>query len=411
MFKSLRVFALLLAVFSAADVMAAGYVCEDLIEYTSCEPGFYMTFNDEFNATPAAGNACTECPMGYSCAGGLDDRVECPAGSFTGSVGATTCSTCPTVAPEFAKYVERYETDLSLGDGVVACRAILKDIPVNSGTGVLTQMSCYVTSADSNIYNKCEQTNIDALHCDGGYYGGTDVFARSGCSFGADGIEVCSEKLAGSFTFGDVANAFATLESGQYCVQVGDGYYSPNASLDLFKCPDGETTIGFGDGADEAGDCGIVMHVGDEAMYLRSEQKTWPSLNVLRDGKVYYANMSVTDMSLSYGSDRKLRVSAGDMSYWVHDESTGVMSSEHAACIEVGASWQSGTCVCPDGDDWFYRPAYEEMGQVYDANYRCTTEQKACGSWAGAQWDNGKCVCPDGGSWTFSQMLGFGSCD
>lgn len=371
MSRFLRIFVFLPVLFFASNVMAAGYVCEELVEYTACEPGYYMTLNGEFNATPDAGNDCSVCPVGFACSGGVADKTECPAGSFTGAVGATTCSTCPSVASEYAQYVDKYETDLSLGEGIMACRVILKNIPANNGDGVLTEIPCYITSADSATYDMCEQTDVNALRCDGGYYGGASVFERTNCSFDANGVETCGEKLVAGFAFSGVADAVSALKSGQYCVQVGAGYYSANGSLDIFKCPDGETTIGFGTGADEAGDCGVIMHVGDANLYLRSDKKTSaPALNVLRGGKRYYANMSVTDVSLSYGSDKKLRILSEGVPYWVHDESVGV-TSEQAACEEIGAQWIENRCDCGD-KYWFYHPELDAVGcfeQDYEAEY------------------------------------------
>ena len=379
MSRFLRIFVFLPMLFFASNVMAAGYVCEELIEYTTCEPGYYMTMGDVFNATPDAGNECTLCPTGYACAGGLADKVECPAGSFTGSVGATTCSECPSVAPEYAKYVDHYETDLSLGEGLMACRVILKSVPVNGGDGVLTQMPCYITSSDATTYDMCEQGDVDALRCNGGYYGGASVYERADCSFNADGAEVCADKTSGGFVFGGVAEAVSALNSGQYCVQVGQGYYSENGSLGIFKCPDGETTIGFGAGADEAGDCGVIMHVGDANLYLRSDKKTSaPALNVLRGDKRYYANMSVTDVSLSYCSDKKLRILSEGVPYWVHDESVGVILPEQQACEKVG-QWTENRCDCGD-KYWFYHPELDVVG-CFEQDYETEYMQCQPGDW------------------------------
>ena len=322
MFKVLQFFALFVMCMVASNAMAAGYTCEELIEYTSCDPGYYITYGGEYNATLQAGNDCTICPVGHACSGGLADKVACASGEFTGGEGATTCTTCPTVDSQFAQYVARYESDASLGTGVKACSVVLKDIPVSGGNGVLSEIPCRVTGDAATTYDSCNQTNVDALHCNGGYYGGDAVFERSGCTFGADGVEVCETKVAGDLSFGAIASMIDSLKADTYCTAVGAGYYSANESLAIMKCPDGETTVGFGAGADEAGDCGVIMHVGDANLYLRSEKpETTPALNVLRNGKQYYANMSVTDVSLSYASPKKLRVLANGISYWVHDDS------------------------------------------------------------------------------------------
>jgi len=60
------------------------------------------------------------------------------------------------------------------------------------------------------------------------------------------------------------------------------------------KCETGLTTIGYGAGADEIGDCGRKLHIKDKTIYLRSVKKTYPSLHVEIDGREYYGNLSET---------------------------------------------------------------------------------------------------------------------
>ena len=43
----------MLAIMTATNANAAGYTCEELVEYTSCNPGYSLTVND------------TRCPDGY----------------------------------------------------------------------------------------------------------------------------------------------------------------------------------------------------------------------------------------------------------------------------------------------------------------------------------------------------------
>lgn len=77
----------------------------------------------------------------------------------------------------------------------------------------------------------------------------------------------------------------------------------------------GLTTIGSGRGADEAADCGRVLHVGDGKLYLRSVKKTTPSLNVSINDTTFYGNMTE---GASKGS---LRINSGGKTYSVHDDS------------------------------------------------------------------------------------------
>jgi len=95
MSRLLRVLTALFALVFAVDAFAAGYSCPTYKKYTSCASGYYMTKGGTYNGTPVAGNACTSCPSGYTCAGGTADKkistVTCSAGQY---INGTTCKTC-----------------------------------------------------------------------------------------------------------------------------------------------------------------------------------------------------------------------------------------------------------------------------------------------------------------------------
>ncbi|MBE6461790.1 MAG: hypothetical protein E7006_03030 [Alphaproteobacteria bacterium] len=116
-----------------------------------------------------------------------------------------------------------------------------------------------------------------------------------------------------------------------YCADVGAGHWSAGGQTVYYgdsgsynSCPAGETTVGYGIGADEAGDCGKKMHVGNSEMYLRSTKVTTPSLNVLRNGKTYYANMSpMCPFTVSKDAEQSFRAEYNDQEYWIYDQSAG----------------------------------------------------------------------------------------
>ena len=78
------------------------------------------------------------------------------------------------------------------------------------------------------------------------------------------------------------------------CIPVEAGYWSENESLTRTACTSGLTTLGYGTGANDAGDCGRILHAGENKIYLRSEKRTEPSLNIRVDDVTYYGNMSTT---------------------------------------------------------------------------------------------------------------------
>ncbi len=104
------------------------------------------------------------------------------------------------------------------------------------------------------------------------------------------------------------------------CSSVGAGYWtgasvvSQGSTGSRTACASGLTTIGYGAGADESGDCGRIMHFGDSKLYLRSTKKTTPSLNVKVGDKTYYGNMSTSTKG-------KLRIKKDATTYSVHDDS------------------------------------------------------------------------------------------
>ncbi|MBR2412276.1 MAG: hypothetical protein IKB10_01260 [Alphaproteobacteria bacterium] len=129
----------MLAVMTASGAHAAGYTCEELIEYTSCNPGYYLQNqscagdNDEIMfdvcecdgeyhgavsskeecnidehcagygyatfyetacvsdgewVSPLSGAVtCNECPAGSTCAGNTAGVTPCPAGSYCATAG------------------------------------------------------------------------------------------------------------------------------------------------------------------------------------------------------------------------------------------------------------------------------------------------------------------------------------
>ena len=132
----------MLAVMTANGAHAAGYTCEELIEYTSCNPGYYLlnsrcptgafyyenvccdgidcsenTYGDEagcldddhsdrtyhangcfvdsddgymyYRGSPSSSGStgCADCPAGSTCAGGTAGATPCPAGSYCATTG------------------------------------------------------------------------------------------------------------------------------------------------------------------------------------------------------------------------------------------------------------------------------------------------------------------------------------
>ena len=107
------------------------------------------------------------------------------------------------------------------------------------------------------------------------------------------------------------ASCKVTCGAGQYvasagagCVNVGvdtttnTGYWgaggtvAQTATLARNKCDTGLITTGSGTGANEAADCGRKLHAGDNVIYLRSAERTSPSLRVKVGDKTFFGALS-----------------------------------------------------------------------------------------------------------------------
>ncbi len=109
------------------------------------------------------------------------------------------------------------------------------------------------------------------------------------------------------------------------CTPVGAGFWAPASTTNYGAndeaphnpCPENLTTIGYGPGADEEGDCGHILHIGENTkIYLRSEKKTSPSLHMQINGGTFYGNMLPrTDVG-------KLRIQIEDKIYSITDDAT-----------------------------------------------------------------------------------------
>jgi hypothetical protein len=85
------------------------------------------------------------------------------------------------------------------------------------------------------------------------------------------------------------------------------------------------TTTGSGLGANEAADCGRVLHVGDYSLRLRSGTAATPSLkfDVDKNGAVdLWAKMTTTQENMSSTSDKKFKVNYQNQTYYVCDDTT-----------------------------------------------------------------------------------------
>ena len=149
-----------------------------------------------------------------------------------------------------------------------------------------------------------------------------------------DGIPVRRDSDSKLGLYDTVSGTFKTTPSGvnpvtagpdglAQCFDVGSGYYAGASTVNYGSagtrnaCPAGTFTVGYGHGADEANDCGRILHLGDSVIYTRRNKPTTPALNIRMDnGDMYYIGLSTTDHTVS-----RLHFQTGETKYTAFDDS------------------------------------------------------------------------------------------
>ena len=111
----------ILAVMATANANAAGYTCEELIEYTSCNTGYALLDGD-----------CV-CDGGYYTNG--DKCTICPIGTYS-SVNASECTTCPTTGLVDPNNNVIVATTASTGSNTISACIIPTNVTIKGETGL-----------------------------------------------------------------------------------------------------------------------------------------------------------------------------------------------------------------------------------------------------------------------------------
>lgn len=172
------------------------------------------------------------------------------------------------------------------------------------GTFVLTKLmtSCssdkmpYHTGYEQHWGNKVSCQNIVPITCTPGkYFSASDALCHDCLN-----NHYCS---GGTFTYDGTDMGLSACASG---------LYSPA-------------------GMWESAQCGRILHIGDAAVYLRSVKKTTPSLNIDIDNDGtpdFFGNMTTSEVVMSNGTTRKLKLQYGGNTYSVYDDSVNIPNSE-----------------------------------------------------------------------------------
>ena len=215
---------------------------------SACSAGTYTS-----SATTAT--SCTPAAAGYYVSGtGATSQTACPAGTYQSSTGKTSCS------------------DAAAGTYTTGCK-------------------------DTTNNKACTGTSV----CADGKYSDKKASSCTACTI-AKGYTNSGTTAA---SHAGAASCKVTCGAGQYvasagagCANVTAGFWGAGgtvpqtATLARTACDSGLTTIGYGTGANEAADCGRKLHAGDNVIYLRSAERTSPSLRVKVGDKTFFGALS-----------------------------------------------------------------------------------------------------------------------
>lgn len=318
-------------------VASAGYYGSEWFELEplTANPGYMVQFEDGQTTAPAcvecsAGtyspggdvhscSACPDLPTGFAYASitGLKKKTECLAAAANVGLLNENCRDEITSAPVRLVVGAEDDTDWTLYYTVPTTTSMIR---ANPGAYVNPEILTDGTWQPYSNFNADELCKL----CQAGTYNGDmsqTVTSCTACPTGYDdnpetgltSADMCQISCPGGY--------YLAAANDATCSEVGPGYWAAEKIVNYggtstrTECASGLTTIGYGAGADEAADCGRVLHFGNDTLYLRSVKKTDHALHVGINGTVFYGNMG-TD--LSKGS---LRIKLGDTTYSVYDDS------------------------------------------------------------------------------------------
>ena len=276
-------------------------------------------------------SACTACPSGYSTSGTAasnhDAKSDCSITCAAGTRVVTADAACTT--PTGSWYTALH----SVTAGSTTPTTTVKACLTNYSTPNTTARTDHDASTDCKI--SCAAgtriTAKNATSCTtpaGNWYVGAHSVAQGSISsysncltnYTISGTAAANHDTASDCKISCGGGSYIATANNTTCSDVGAGYWAAASTVSQGSagvrnaCDDGLTTIGFGAGADEVGDCGRVLNVNGEKIYLRSERKTTPSLNVSINGTTFYGNMGASGIGA-------LKLNSGGTTYSVYDDS------------------------------------------------------------------------------------------
>ena len=209
--------------------------------------------------------------------------------------------------------------------------------------------ACIPTDVNTNTIQMIPVYQNNTYTCESGYYlpvNGTECTicpSNSWCP-GGDlvfsesedvGINPCPDNMTSDEGSADVSDCSADIhcDAGYYlpanslvCERCQNNYYCPggdltpaDADVGINECPAGLVAPA---GTADIGNCGKVMRIGNNVLYLTQTRQTTPALAARIDGVVYYARTTPVSNGLRHINENTtdyLRTNIDGTEYSIHD--------------------------------------------------------------------------------------------
>ena len=275
----------------------------------ACEPGKFLN---------AESGECEVCESGYYCGGtgeisfdGIDHgAVRCDTNYPNSDAGAKTEAECYQIVPVPCSLKNPYDGGNGSAVYVIADRNVQQ-------YGVdRTNSKADCKRRQGQEYSECEL--VDSSLCE---------IARLECYEGyrqeeIDGEKVCVREdmvkcVAGTY-LKKGERVCSKCPEDSYCAGSGDDVFAMSTTQDqgIVACEEG---LKSPQGASSVKDCGYVLRVGEDRIYLHKDKRTSPSLRVDIAGEAWYANATpVSEGAKPLPSGRTFHIKTKTGEYTVH---------------------------------------------------------------------------------------------
>ncbi len=307
----------ILAIIATTNANAAGYTCEELIEYTSCNTGYYLNDGDCIEgSTCGAGNYLKACPEGWTLYTGFCGSTGISPSSIS-EMSGYTYEECAEASEEETYYLssacgielswdeETLDYDIQEAGDVICTPCVAGTYQPTAG-----KYSCITCPAGS----ECATSGLTtATLCESGEYSNAGATACSTCpthqytNASGQSVTVSATSLAGA-----ASAAACYIGPDTYFTDLtGTYHFTSNCEYNPFP-----TSI------TSQADC-------DQLNQLESVNKTW-----------FFE-------SIEEGDEQCVLVNT-DGGY---DVETSLMTQEQCESFGEEATWDNGVCSCGTGDD------------------------------------------------------------